>query len=33
MAQFNNFGQDMYDFVAGNIADVTKLSKEIGIIE
>ena len=33
MAQFNNFGQDMYDFVAGNISDVTKLSKEIGIID
>jgi len=33
MAQFNNFGDDMYQFVAGSIADITKLSKEIGIIE
>jgi len=33
MAQFNNFGDDMYNFVAGSIEDVTKLSKEIGIIE
>ncbi|MEO9782023.1 MAG: tripartite tricarboxylate transporter substrate-binding protein [Sedimentitalea sp.] len=30
---FNNFGDDMHDFVAGSIADVTKLSKEIGIID
>lgn len=33
MAQFNNFGDDMYKFVAGSIEDVTKLSKEIGIID
>lgn len=33
IAPFNNFGDDMYDFVAGSIADVKKLSKEIGIIE
>ncbi|WP_298260429.1 tripartite tricarboxylate transporter substrate-binding protein [uncultured Litoreibacter sp.] len=30
---FNNFGDDMHKFVAGSIADVTKLSKEIGIIK
>ena len=33
IAPFNNFGDDMYNFVAGSIEDVTKLSKEIGIIE
>lgn len=33
IAPFNNFGQDMYDFVAQSIEDVTKLSKEIGIIQ
>jgi len=33
MAPFNNFGQDMYDFVGGSIEDVTKLSKEIGILK
>ncbi len=33
MAPFNNFGDDMYKFVEGSIADITKLSKEIGIIE
>ena len=33
MAPFNNFGDDMYQFVAGSIEDITKLSKEIGIIE
>ncbi len=33
IAPFNNFGDDMYNFVAGSIADVTKLSKEIGIIQ
>lgn len=33
IAPFNNFGDDMYDFVAASIADVEKLSKEIGIIE
>lgn len=30
---FNNFGDDMYNFVAGSIADIEKLSKEIGIIQ
>ena len=30
---FNNFGDDMHAFVAQTIADVTKLSKEIGIIQ
>lgn len=30
---FNNFGDDMQNFVAGSIADVEKLSREIGIIE
>ncbi len=33
IAPFNNFGDDMYKFVAGSIEDVTKLSKEIGIIQ
>ena len=33
IAPFNNFGDDMHTFVAGSIADVTKLSKEIGIIQ
>ncbi len=33
IAPFNNFGDDMYNFVAGSIEDVTKLSKEIGIID
>jgi len=33
MAPFNNFGDDMYKFVAGSIEDITKLSKEIGIIQ
>ncbi len=33
IAPFNNFGDDMYNFVAGSIADVEKLSREIGIIE
>ncbi len=33
MAPFNNFGDDMYNFVAGSIDDITKLSKEIGIIQ
>jgi len=33
MASFNNFGDDMYDFVAGSITDVTTLSKEIGILK
>jgi len=33
MAEFNNFGDDMYQFVAGSIEDITKLSKEIGIIK
>lgn len=33
MAPFNNFGDDMYKFVAGSIEDITALSKEIGIIE
>lgn len=33
IAPFNNFGDDMYNFVAGSIEDITKLSKEIGIIE
>lgn len=32
MAPFNNFGDDMYKFVEGSIEDITKLSKEIGII-
>lgn len=33
MAPFNNFGEDMDAFVAGSIEDVTKLSKEIGILK
>jgi len=33
IAPFNNFGDDMYKFVEGSIADVAKLSKEIGIIK
>ncbi|WP_422039485.1 Bug family tripartite tricarboxylate transporter substrate binding protein [Roseibium sp.] len=33
IAPFNNFGDDMDTFVAGTIDDVTKLSKEIGIIQ
>ncbi|GAA6208843.1 tripartite tricarboxylate transporter substrate binding protein [Cognatishimia sp. WU-CL00825] len=33
IAPFNNFGDDMYNFVAGSIADVEKLSREIGIIK
>ena len=33
IAPFDNFGDDMYNFVAGSIEDVTKLSKEIGIID
>ncbi|WP_368188538.1 Bug family tripartite tricarboxylate transporter substrate binding protein [Aestuariibius sp. HNIBRBA575] len=33
IAPFNNFDEDMYNFVAGSIADVEKLSREIGIIE
>ncbi|MFY0681626.1 MAG: tripartite tricarboxylate transporter substrate binding protein [Thalassovita sp.] len=33
IAPFNNFGDDMYNFVADSIEDVTKLSKEIGIIQ
>lgn len=33
MAKFNNFGDDMYKFVEGSIKDITKLSKEIGIID
>ena len=33
MAPFNNFGDDMYDFVAGSITDVTELSKQIGILK
>lgn len=33
IAPFNNFGDDMNNFVAGSIADVEKLSREIGIIE
>jgi len=33
MASFNNFGDDMYQFVAGSIEDITKLSKDIGIID
>ena len=33
MASFNNFGDDMDNFVAGTIDDVTTLSKEIGIIK
>lgn len=33
MASFNNFGDDMDDFVAGSIKDITKLSKEIGILK
>jgi len=33
MESFDNFGDDMYQFVAGSIEDITKLSKEIGIIE
>ena len=33
IAPFNNFGDDMYNFVAQSIEDVTKLSKEIGIID
>lgn len=30
---FNNFGADMDKFVAGNIADITELSKQIGIMK
>lgn len=30
---FNNFGDDMHQFVAQSISDIEKLSKEIGIIE
>ena len=33
IAPFNNFGDDMYNFVAQSIDDITKLSKEIGIIQ
>ena len=33
MAPFNNFGDDMYQFVAQSIDDITTLSKEIGIIQ
>lgn len=33
MEPFNNFGDDMIKFVDQNIADVTKLSKEIGILK
>ena len=33
IAEFNNFGDDMYKFVAGSIEDITKLSKDIGIID
>jgi len=33
MAPFNNFGDDMYQFVASSIEDITALSKEIGIIK
>lgn len=33
IAPFNNFGDDMYNFVAGSIADIEKLSREIGIIQ
>ncbi len=33
IAPFNNFGDDMYKFVEGSIKDITKLSKEIGIIK
>ena len=33
MAPFNNFGDDMYNFVAGSIADITKLSQELGILK
>lgn len=33
MAPFNNFGDDMDKFVAGSIADITKLSKDIGILK
>ncbi len=33
IAPFNNFGDAMYQFVARSIDDVTKLSKEIGIID
>jgi putative tricarboxylic transport membrane protein len=33
IAPFNNFGDDMHNFVAGSIADIEKLSREIGIIE
>ena len=33
MAPFNNFGDDMYKFVAGSITDITKLSQEIGILK
>jgi len=30
---FNNFGEDVDKFVRGNIADITRLSKEIGILK
>ncbi|MGP6085903.1 Bug family tripartite tricarboxylate transporter substrate binding protein [Antarctobacter jejuensis] len=30
---FNNFGDDMQVFVDGNLADITQISKEIGIIK
>ena len=33
MASFNNFGQDMDDFVAGSIRDIADLSREIGIMK
>lgn len=33
MEPFNNFGDDMHQFVAGSIDDITTLSKEIGIIQ
>lgn len=33
MAPFNNFGDDMYKFVEGSITDITKLSKDIGILK
>ncbi|MEP3329790.1 tripartite tricarboxylate transporter substrate-binding protein [Sedimentitalea sp.] len=33
IAPFNNFGDDMHNFVAGSIADIEKLSREIGIIQ
>jgi putative tricarboxylic transport membrane protein len=30
---FNNFGEDMDNFVQGNIKDITELSREIGILK